>query len=41
MLSHTTDAMGVIANFIEFASREAVSQLIAERLPMKSKEGKA
>jgi len=37
MLSHTTDAMGVIANFIEFASREAVSQLIAEQLPTSRK----
>jgi len=33
MLSKTTNAMGVIANFLEFASREAVSQAIAERLP--------
>lgn len=33
MLSNSSNAMGVIANFIEFASREAVSQAIAGGLP--------
>jgi hypothetical protein len=33
MLSETTNAMGVIANFLKFASGEAVSRAIAERLP--------
>jgi hypothetical protein len=33
MLSETTNAMGVIASFLKFASGEAVSRAIAERLP--------
>jgi hypothetical protein len=36
-LSNTTNAMGVIASFIEFASREAVSQAIAGGLPLSRK----